>query len=229
MKTVRVIALVFGLIGIGLLLGALFWFRHEQTFLSTAQMAPGTVVDMVPSSSGETVAPAVEFVTADGQPIRFVSSTSSNPPSYHVGEKVEVLYQPTAPRSACLNSFFSLWGGPAILGGIGTISSLIGGGIFLGSALSLKKKLWLKTNGIPVEAQIKSVGLNTSLEVNGRNPFRIAAQWQDPDTSKVYIFESENLWFDPSPYIDRQMVTVLIDRNNPKRYWMDVSFLPELA
>ena len=42
------------------------------------------------------------------------------------------------------------------------------------------------------------------------------------------IFHSENLWFDPTRFVKRKQVTVLLDPNNPKRYHMDTSFLPEV-
>ena len=42
------------------------------------------------------------------------------------------------------------------------------------------------------------------------------------------VFHSENLWFDPSSFMKRRKVTVLLDPNNPKRYYMDVTFLPQL-
>jgi hypothetical protein len=50
----------------------------------------------------------------------------------------------------------------------------------------------------------------------------------DPTSNKVRVFHSENLYFDPTQYVNRKQVTVLLDPENPKRYHMDVSFLPQL-
>jgi len=69
---------------------------------------------------------------------------------------------------------------------------------------------------------------NTGVEINGQNPWRISSQWLDPKTNMVRIFHSENLWFDPSGFMKRKKVTVLLDPNNPKRYHMDISFLPDV-
>jgi hypothetical protein len=82
---------------------------------------------------------------------------------------------------------------------------------------------------VPIEASIQSVGINTDVSVNGRNPFRIVAQWQDPATSQVYVFESHNIWFDPSSYIKQKAIRVFVDKANPGKYYVDVSFLPQLA
>ena len=87
----------------------------------------------------------------------------------------------------------------------------------------------LKANGQRIQAKVKHIGLNTSHKINGRSPYQIQAQWQNPSTSKVHVFKSEYLWFDPTDYVNEEEITVLIDRNNPKKYYVDVSFLPQLA
>jgi hypothetical protein len=88
---------------------------------------------------------------------------------------------------------------------------------------------FLKTNGVPVEATFESVEQNTSMKVNGQSPWRVLAQWLDPATSQVHVFKSDNLWFDPSDYIKDRKINVFMDRGNPKKYYVDLSFLPKLA
>ncbi|MBA1275750.1 hypothetical protein [Stutzerimonas azotifigens] len=88
----------------------------------------------------------------------------------------------------------------------------------------------MAVSGQPVEAEILEVRLNPSLVVNGRSPWKIVAQWQNPETQKLHIFNSDNIWFDPSRFVSElNQVRVFIDRQNPKRYSMDTGFLPELA
>ena len=231
MKGVKIFAFIFLLIGMALLAGSMALYSRENSFLSQAKLAPGTVKILVPSHSSDSItyAPGVEFVTAAGEIIQFTSTTSSNPPSYHVDEKVDVYYLPSQPQRAEIKGFFSQWGGVAIMSGIGLVFALVGGGIFFFCAMGLKKQAWLKQHGTPVEASIKEIFLDTTIAVNGQNPFRIMAQWQDPMSAKLYIFKSNSIWFDPSEFVRGNTVTVLIDGQNPKRYWMDTSFLPELA
>ena len=69
--------------------------------------------------------------------------------------------------------------------------------------------------------------LNGSLEVNGENPYRIVAKWHDTANNRLHVFRSANLWFDPTDYVP-EWNPVYIDRNNPKRYHMETSFLPRL-
>jgi len=44
------------------------------------------------------------------------------------------------------------------------------------------------------------------------------------------LFESENLWFDPSEFISsRQQVPVRVDADDPRRHRVDISWLPKAA
>ena len=231
----KVIKYVFTIIGAGMLIGAYFLYKSTSTFLEDAVSTEGTVIELLrvysDSDSGTSITykPVVEFLDKNGSDFEFTSSSSSNPPSYSIGEKVEVLYNPTSPNKAKIKGFFSLWGAATIVGGLGTVFFLIGGAILIFSRNKKKLKEHLKLEGKRIEADIQSVGLNTSYAVNGRNPFQIIAQWQNPSTSKLHIFKSDNLWFDPSDFLKEETITVLIDKRNPNKYWVDTSFLPEVA
>lgn len=193
--------------------------------------AQGSVVDLEPSQSSDstTYRAVVRFVDAKGAEIEFSSSTSSNPPAHEIGESVEVFYDPAAPRDAKINGFFDLWGGAAILAGLGAVFFLIGTGIALAGTLKARRTAYLRVNGKPVEADFQGVERNTSLRVNGRHPFRVLAQWRNPSTSEVHVFHSDNLWFDPSEYVEGRKIRVLIDKDDPRKYHVDLSFLPKLA
>ncbi len=232
MKSIRIFKWLGLLFGGAMLIGALLLAQHSRSFIARAQHAPGVVVEMVPHSSNNnstTYAPVVRYNAPDGRELKLYSSTSSNPPAYSVGEQVDVLFLPGAPEQAKINAFFSLWGGAVIVAGIGAVFLLIGLGVFLASRMTRKKEEDLMLHGTPVMADFQEVARNTRLTVNGRNPFRVAAQWLNPATGKVQIFHSQNLWFDPTPYIDRKQLTVFLDTANPNRYYMDVSFLPQEA
>lgn len=239
MKVLAIVKYVFTLLGIGILLGAFALYSSTTSFLGKASRVEGTVVDLVQSRSNMsssssttesvTYRPVVHFVDLNGNTIEFTSSTGSNPPSYSRGEQVEVLYLPDEPEKAKINGFFSLWGGPVILGILGGLFFLIGGGILLVTTLKGRRDEYLKKHGKPIETVFQGVELNESVSVNGRNPFRILTQWQNPTTQEVHVFHSNNLWFNPSDYINRDKITVFIDPKNPKKYFVDISFLPKAA
>lgn len=231
MKTISIVKNTFGLIGLAMLIGTLLVYQNTQSFLATAHVTNGTVIDLVSSRSnnGTTYAPVVVFYTQDAKEIVFTSSSGSNPASFDINERVEVLYQPETPNDAKINSFFSLWGLCMIMGFLGFTFFAVGLGITLVIRANKKRIHHLKANGTPVETTFQSVEVNESLVVNGRSPYQIHTQWTNPENAKLHIFKSENIWFDPSSHIKDDKITVLIDRNNPKKYYVDTSFLPEVA
>jgi hypothetical protein len=194
-------------------------------------LVSGTVVDLAASQSGDgtTYRPIVQFKSKNGQTVTFESSTGSNPASYSQGQRVEVFYRQTAPQDAEINDLFSLWGPPAICGTLGAAFFAFGGGFILTRTLRKRKNAYLRGNGRRIETDFQSVELNTSFAVNDRHPFQIVTQWQNPTTSELHVFRSDDIWLDPTAYINGQRIIVFVDDNNPKRYYVDLSFLPEFA
>lgn len=232
MKVLKIVSAVFSTAGIGMLVGSFFVFSNTTSFISRAVEANGTVTDLQrsrSSNSGTTYRPVVEFTTATGKRIEFVSSVGSSPPSHRVGEAVKVLYNPANPQSARIKSFFQLWFGFLIVFFLGLVFAAIGLGMIFVRARGRKRAAWLHQHGRRMKTAFKGVELNNSVRVNGRSPYHIISQSPDPASNTVRVFESENIWFDPSEYIKGETIDVLVDPGNPKKYVMDVSFLPKLA
>jgi len=152
---------------------------------------------------------------------------ASAPPSYERGETVTVRYKPENPESAHLAGFMNTWFAPLVLGGLGIVFTSIAAGFAIYALRRRRIRAWLAANGLRVQAQVESVYCDESTEVNGRSPFRIAAQWQSPKDHKVYVFRSDSIWFDPAPFMQQSSVYVTVNADNPHQYEMDTSFLPE--
>ncbi|RZJ47761.1 MAG: DUF3592 domain-containing protein [Flavobacterium sp.] len=226
----KIIKYVFSIVGLALLIGAFFLYQNKKSFLEKAITVEGTVTELLPSRSDNstTYKPVVTFTTKDDKKIEYTSSVSSNPPSYHVGEKVEIFYDPADPYDADINGFFSLWLAPLILGIMGSIFFLIGFSIILFGKMKQKKIEDLKFNGKRISTKFDHVQLNSNYKVNGRSPFLIYSQWLNTTTNELHLFKSEDIWFDPTDFIPSEEIKVLIDPANPKRYYMDISFLPKV-
>ncbi len=156
---------IFGLIGLAMLVGAFLLVSSTRQFLAHSVSAKGVVIDLVSSRDSKgsvTYSPTVEFTTLDAQKITFQSGMGSNPPSYSVGESVDLLYDAAQPNQARINSFFSLWGAATIVGGLGFVFFLVGVGIFLSQRAKKNLNEYLTVNGKPVLADFKRVELNTS-------------------------------------------------------------------
>ncbi len=231
------IGVIFLIIGCLFLVGAALFTNHSITFQKTALRVQGTVVGMQKkiskdsdsSSTRISYSPIVDYTDLQNQSHQLESNSSSNPPSYEIGEKVEVLYQPGKAGSAQIDSWIDNWLGPVIIGGFGGIFSVIGLGVLFIPYLRGKQKQKLMLTGTPLKAKVISVELNTSIQVNNRCPFNIVCQSNNVIEKKVYVFRSSNIWFDPTDFIENDEITVYIDKRNPKKYWVDISFLPQKA
>lgn len=233
MKVLKLISAVFSTIGVGMLVGSFFIFSNTNSFIGGAAEADGRVIELersrFSSSSSTTYRPVVEFTTATGKRIEFTSSVGSSPPSHRVGEPVKVLYNPADPQGARIKSFFQLWFGFLIVFAIGLIFAAIGLTMIFVRARGRKRAEWLRLHGRRMKTAFKGVQLNDSVRVNGRSPYQIVSQSSDPASNTVRLYQSENIWFDPSEYIKGEVIDVLVDPNDPRRYIMDISFLPKLA
>lgn len=231
MKVLSVLKYLFSIVGAVLLLGAAASYKSADDFLAEAVSARGTVAALERSQNGDSVSyfPLVIFTDEQGETQRFRSSTGRNPAAYGVGEQVEVLYLSNRPDEARINALSSIWGVTIVLGVLGGVFFSIGMAMLLIARSKARKADHLKRHGVVVQAVMKPVERNDSLTVNGRNPYRIVGHWLNPKTSEVHIFKSENIWFDPSDYVTGETLKVFVNRDDPKKYHVDISFLPRLA
>lgn len=232
MKKYRWLIIIFLCVGILMLVGSLFAWNSTRRFIAHAQTTTGRVVELVEvrdkDGGSSTWKPVVRFAAPNGKNVTFSSSFSSNPAQYDVGESVEVLYLPDAPQDARIKGFGSLWFGATFLCGMGFLFAAIGAGFLFATRAGDRKKKYLMAYGNAIETDFQGVDRNTSIKVNGKMPWRITSQWLDPATRRLRVFQSENLWFDPTRFVTAKTITVLLDPKDTKRYYMDVSFLPEV-
>jgi len=222
----RLIFVIFAVVGSVMLAAALLLCLRTSNFLRSAATADGTVIENVGSRNYHA---RVRFRTNSGQELTFVSSTGTNPPSYRVGESVQVFYDPDDPTHASINGFVSLWLLPLIFGGMGVVFGSVGFIPFVWQRRVQRRDDWLRANGRRIFADFDRVEVNTLVRVNGQCPWRIVCQSLDPMTNQVRVYRSHNLWYDPARYITGKTMEVIVDPDNPRRYVVETSFLPKLA
>lgn len=225
------ITAIFAIAGITLLAVAIWLGVSSASFVGTAVHVTGTVAELAgkeSSSDNHSIVyyPVIEFTTADGRAMRFESATGSNPSMYRQGQEVKVLYNPADPARAMIDSVMELWFAPMLLGFIGLLFSAIGFGVGVIQLAKKNKKDWLLSHGVRIQTVVKKVSLDSGISENGISPYIIISQYMDENTRKIYIFESESIWYDPTEFVG-ESVTVLVDPANYKKYYMDLSFLPQ--
>ena len=95
------IFLLFGLLFFAIGSGLIY---RQRSLEKQGIEAQGMVVGLQENydSDGSTYTPVVQFKTASGQNVEFVTSYSSRPPAYDVGEPVIVVYQSEYPEHAVI-------------------------------------------------------------------------------------------------------------------------------
>lgn len=110
--------------------------------------------------------------------------------------------------------------------GIQSAVWLMIGGIGLAFTLSrARRDRRLLESGTRIEAHVNDIYQDRSISYNGRHPFRIACEYRDDATNTIYVFRSNPLWFDPTPYLTSGKIEVCVDYDNYKKYVVDTGNL----
>ena len=75
--------------------------------------------------------------TLEGQSIVKQHGISSNPPSFQVGQEIDVLYEPGNPNNARINKWMDLYFVPVLLGGLGLVFGVAGIGLGVAQVVGL--------------------------------------------------------------------------------------------
>lgn len=246
-KTITLVLSVFTIAGIILLAISALLANHTHNFIQHANKTEGIVAENVLTGTSQqrlqnsrntnsavqysTVqnlySAKVQFTDEQGQTYTFLEGQQSNPPAHVIGERVPVYYDSNHPEHAKIASFFDLWFGSLLCAGMGLFFLLSG----LIPYTIIKKRATmreqLRHTGMPVESTFSEVIQDTGVRVNGRSPYKIVSLHSDPANGKASQYYSKALWFNPSEFINAgQKIMVFVDRGNPKRYAMDIEFLP---
>ena len=93
-----------------------------------------------------------------------------------------------------------------------------------------KERERLYREGYAVTLPVLRTGIDTTLSVNGENPFQLTCEDRDPTDNTVRRYMSQKLWFDPfllMAELGINELNVYIDRNDPEKYVVDVRQLIE--
>ena len=98
-------AVVFALVGVGLMVAAGFEAASTRSFLARARPAAGEVTLLRAGGSH----PQVRFVTEEGRTVEYAQNGMIG--GYRVGDRVTVLYDPRDPAmDPVVNTLGALWG-----------------------------------------------------------------------------------------------------------------------
>jgi len=208
---------IFAVAGLGCGALGVWMVKSRYHLMNEGIKTTWTVIDL--NHSKNNVAPVVGFNDERGNPRVYSSSNYTSFESFEIGQKIDLYYDPSNPEDVTLE-------GEGWWNWFPFIFLFTHGGVGIGGLYWLEKKRrlhqWLQQSGHEVQA--KFTGIKETY--NKGRYYTVQCEWTDPYTNTLYTFESESSSKDPSGLIGPSAtIRVLIDPNNPKRYWMDTAFL----
>jgi Protein of unknown function (DUF3592) len=113
---------LFLLAGVASAIFSLVLFFRTLRFLRVSVEAEGRISRLERTSTGGgkfgqyMYAPVFFFTAADGKTYTVISKATTYSPSFGIGERVSVLYDPANPEDARIHTFFQTWGNAVVLG-----------------------------------------------------------------------------------------------------------------
>lgn len=151
-------------------------------------------------------------------PLNYYSS------SMRQGKKISINIDPDEPSHILASGFNMIFGG--IFGGSGLVFVIIGGIVLIKGNKRKALINRLLAEGYYIEAQLGCVE-PTNVRVNGRPTYVIRCNYLNPADGRVYSFKSEQIAFDPTPFLSGDTLRVYVDRNDFTKNYVDVSEFKE--
>jgi hypothetical protein len=207
----------FGLVVIGF--GSLI-FLNGLNFQKGALLTEGIVISTSTS-------PSISYTTQDGVKRNYVtvSSIRGRHRMSYAGDKMVVYYLVDNPDKVQIGNQKTEGIKAIIFGGI---IFLLGIALLFRDLFKEKAGRKLILTGTKIEAEIVGVKCNKNTKIMGKSPYTINCRWVDSLNNTERTFTSKVIWFDPAQYIaERNHLDIFIDPQNPKVYYMDITFLPK--
>ncbi|PKH22382.1 hypothetical protein CIG19_13855 [Enterobacterales bacterium CwR94] len=230
MKKLFIILFSLGWLLLGLTgyLGYTSYQYQKQATYTTGIITDVHISQRTTSSSSDSWFPDVAFRDSMGKLHVFRSSIGSSSYKNSTGSAVEVIYHEDDIANARVHSFAANYFTSIICVPF-ALALLIIGGVGIKLVGQGSKFRDLVRTGKPLTARITDVERNESVSINGRSPWRIVCQWSNAENNKIHVFKSANFYYDPTDYIQGDTMTVYVDHNNFKKYYVDISGFPQKA
>lgn len=129
---------------------------------------------------------------------------------YPVGSVLTIAYSTQNPDAAKIDTLLELWLVPIIFALLGLVLVALG-----------------YRRADPFDWRVNGEGIMASFVRLKKTKLGqvVVCQWHNPADGKKYTFESSPAQIDPQKLPEDKKVSVYIDRANPNKYWVDLSFL----
>ena len=147
--------------------------------------------------------------------------------AYTVGDVIAVTYNPNEPTNAGPAPFGTFQFHSAAFGTLG-VAMITGGIVWIGRRHRRRRlRERLRAEGQPVRAEIEAIYPYTSYIHYNRPRWRIGARRHDTVIDRMYLYESEDIWFDPNDFVEVGGGVTVYEKDGD--YVMEVDGLPQTA
>lgn len=218
-----IIRVASAIIGIGMIIIAVFMTFHVQKVRSTYNVTLAEIVKISEHISNNRHRSHSVYVSYeyDGQTYNDVHYDSYDK-TMAVGKNISVYVNPANPGQIESGTYT----GVLLVAAVGFVFIFAGravSGVF-GGGSSSKQIKQLKETGLRVDAVIESTVENSKIKINGRSPFQIHCKYDDPVTGSTYCFVSNNVYgFEQNTFVPGKTIPVYVDRADYSKYFVDYS------
>jgi hypothetical protein len=208
--------ILFVLCGIAIAVGVGIYLE-AKAFQKIAKVTVGTVANSSLSRY------EIKYTSDDGSERIYKGVHSSKGRSYHNGEKLKVFYKTDNPDNMRITD--GVRSGKKIVFYTFLLLLFNMYSVYQGRKKEKSENIF-RTAGRKVEAHILKIDKDMTVTIQKKNPYCIDCRWVDSITGKEYTHTIRYVWKDPKILlVGRNSIDVYIDRNDPEKYFMDISFL----
>ncbi len=210
--------ILFVLCAIGIAAGVYIWLE-AKSFQKTAKVTVGTVINSGLSRY------EIRYTSDDGIERIYKGNQSSKGRTHHNGDEIKVFYKTADPDTVRISD--GVKSGKKMVFYISLLLLFNVYSVYQDKKRNKSENIF-RTTGRKAEAQILKTDIDMAVNIQGKNPYSIDCSWVDPITGREYTRTLRYIWQDPKILLaGRSSIDVYIDRNDPEKYFMDISFLGE--
>jgi hypothetical protein len=212
--------ILFVLCAIGIAAGV-YIYLEAKSFQKTAKVTVGTVVNSGLSRY------EIRYTSDDGIERIYKGNQSSKGRTHHNGDETKVFYKTDDPDTVRISDGVKFGKKMVFYTSLLLLFNVYS--VYQGRKRD-KSEYIFRTTGRKAEAQILKIDIDKTISIKGQNPYFLDCSWVDPITGREYTHTIRYVWKGPKILLaGRSSIDVYIDRNDPEKYFMDISFLGEVA
>ena len=215
--------IIYAIVGIIFLIVGITISVHNNNFLMNAQQTNAVISriekEYYYDSDGERKAKHSAWVKYEINGRQYEELLDYYSSDMHEGDTIIINYSPDDPSKIITNMGSKILG--FVIIPLGSIFALLGLILIMKKIHSDQKRNKLIQSGECLTGIITNVERNKYVTINKIHPYKAECEVIDPYSNEKFLYSSDNIMGNISAIIGRE-VTVYVDSNNKKNYYVDI-------